>query len=359
MASADRQTPYPVDPLQELAAEPWGWDFYRALRLLECRAAQRPRIGATLRGKDDVLRLGQEPSVTFSPANLTRFHPGPEGGPLRLSVLFLGLLGPNGPLPLHLTEHVRDRLRNAGDATLARFLDLFNNRMLALFYRAWASAQPTVCYDRPETDRFAFYLSTLFGLGLPSLRDRDAFPDATKRHFTGHLSCQTRHPAGLMGLLEGFFGLPTQVVELVGHWLLLPESGRSRLGETNAVLGAGMVVGARVWDCQYKFRLVLGPLGFADYESFLPGGIRLVQLVALVRIYLGDELEWDLNLVLRREDVPPLQLGAGGRLGWTTWAQGGKRETDAADLTLVPILYVRGGGGLPDPPKPATRESKP
>jgi type VI secretion system protein ImpH len=130
--------------IQALTEAPWDWDFFQALRRLECASPQRPRIGANQRGKDDVVRLGQEPSVIFAPATLSACHADGPGGLPRLSVLFLGLLGPNGPLPLHLTEYIRDRVRNEGDATPARFLDLFNNRMLALFYRACAQAQPTV-----------------------------------------------------------------------------------------------------------------------------------------------------------------------------------------------------------------------
>jgi type VI secretion system protein ImpH len=341
MAGADRQTPDavdPPDPLERLAREPWGFDFYGVLRLLECRARRRPRIGAGQRGADDSVRLGQEPTTSFPPSTLAAFRP---GAPPRLLVHFLGLLGPNGPLPLHLTEYVRDRLRNEGDATLAHFLDLFNNRMLALFYRAWAGAQPTVCHDRPEDDRFAFYLATLLGLGPPSLGQRDAFPDLAKLHYAGHLADQVRHPGGLVAMVGGYFRLPAALEEFVGHWLVLPESGRSRLGRPGAVLGAGLVVGARVWDRQHKFRLVLGPLGLAELERFLPTGPFLARLLALVRNYLGDQLEWDVNLVLRRDEVPELRLGAGARLGWTTWLGGGTRARDADDLTLRPLDYPR------------------
>ena len=41
-----------------------------------------------------------------------------------------------------------------------------------------------------------------------------------------------------------------------------------------------------------------------------------------------------MNLVLRNDEVPKLQLGRQGRLGWTTWLHPRRRGTDAADLFL-------------------------
>ena len=125
--------------------------------------------------------------------------------PPRLAVNFFGLFGPNGPLPLHLTEYARNRLRAESDPTLVRFIDLFHHRMLTLFYRVWAAAQPTVSFDRPETDRFALYVGSLFGLGMPSLRNRDAFPDLARLHYAGQLACQTRHPDGLNAMISDYF----------------------------------------------------------------------------------------------------------------------------------------------------------
>ena len=260
--------------LQRLAAAPHAFNFNAVMRRLEALNRARPRFGRTVRPAEDPIRLGQDPSVEFAPAMLSGWHEGEEGRAPRLQVLFFGLFGPDGPLPLHLTEYARDRQRNERDPTMARFADLFHHRALSLFYRAWADVRPTVTFDRPEDDRFATYAGALAGLGMDSLRDRDAMPHLTKLHFAGLLANQTRHAEGLAAILSAFFAMPVRVQSFVGAWLTLPEADRSSLGgpPDSGRLGGGALLGRQVWSRQHKFRLVFGPLSLADYRRLLPGG---------------------------------------------------------------------------------------
>jgi type VI secretion system protein ImpH len=341
MASPDRTQTYAVALFEALRRAPYAFHFFQVLRRLECLYRDRPRLGKSIRLADDPVRLAQEPSLAFAPATLAAFKPGGDGQPPRLSEYFFGLFGPNGPLPTHLTEYVRDRVRNHGDHTFARFADIFHHRMLCLFYRAWADAQPTVSFDRPENDRFQVYVGAPFGLGMPSLWNRDAVPDLAKFHYAGRLVCQTRNAEGLRAILADFFKLPVTIQTFVGHWLPLSEASRCRLGETptTGLLGMTAVIGERVWDCQYKFRIVMGPMGLEEFQRLLPGGESLRRLVAWVRNYVGHELLWDFNPILKREEVPPLVLGAGTRLGWTTWLTSRPLERVADDLKLDAVTY--------------------
>lgn len=330
--------------LAALQAEPFRFGFYNALRLLDSLNPELPRLGHAERPRDEAVRIGQEPTMAFAGSTLAHFGPAPEsraaeGSPAWvLRTYFLGLFGPNGPLPLHLTEYVYERLRGSRDPTLARFADLFHHRFASLFYRAWAAAQPTVQFDRPAEDRFGDYVGSLFGLGFPSLLDRDAMPDRVKRHFAGHLSCQTRHVDGLRAMLETFFRAKVRIEEFVGHWLALPPECRCVLGRSpdTGTLGRSVTIGDRVWDRQLKFCIELGPLTFAAYGRLLPGGASLARLVAIVRNYVGDEWFWDLRLVLRKEEVPATRLGQSGQLGWTTWLAQRERRDDARDLVFAP-----------------------
>jgi len=193
----DANRPAPIEEAEAARARSAGWvrmldglsraapqfDFFQAMRRLEALhrdGPDRPRFGEAQRPADEPMRLGQDPSLAFAAASLSRLGTVANGGPPRLLVNFFGLLGPNGPLPLHLTEYARDRQRNADDPTMSRFLDVFHHRMLMFFYRAWAAGQPAVSRDLPATDRFELYVGALEGLGLESLRKRDAFPDLAK-----------------------------------------------------------------------------------------------------------------------------------------------------------------------------------
>jgi type VI secretion system protein ImpH len=336
----------PADHLsffRELEEKPYQYDFFQALRHIECLFPEMPRIGQALRPVDEAVRFGQEPALTFAPATIASFRTPAGATKPRLEVRFFGLLGPNGPLPLHLTEFARGRSLHAGDQTLVRFLDIFHHRFLEMFYRAWAQAQPTVSLDRPRDDRFSFYAGSMFGLGETSLRKRDAVDDFAKLFYSGLLVRQVRNRDGLVALLSGYFRLPIQVEEYVGHWMTLQQEDLTRLGRRGAMLGNGAVLGRRVWDCQHKFRIRIGPLDLPQYEDFLPGGSALPKLVAWVRQYLCFELDWDVRLLLKREQVPKTRLSRFGRLGWTTWLGNRQRPKDAVDLTLDPERMLMGG----------------
>jgi type VI secretion system protein ImpH len=347
-----------------LAEAPYRYDFYQTLRKIECLYTGKPRWGCALRPVDEPVRLGQDPDLSFAPAPLASFEIDPEGKPPRLQVRLFGLLGPNGPLPIHLTEYARHRLRHAGDPTFARFLDLFHHRFLALFYRAWAQAQPHVNRDRPDQDRFAAYVGAFVGVAPAAFRDRDTLPDLARLFHAGALVRQVRNAEGLAAVLQHFFRVPVRIEEFVGHWMFLGPRERTRLGRDGATLGSGAVLGRGVWDHQHKFRIHLGPLTLAQYEGFLPalpdrrsgeggspssktrdragaaGGTLLEKLVDWVRTYLCFELDWDVRLRLKADEAPRLKLGAGGRLGWTTWLGERNAAVDADDLCLDAEMIV-------------------
>lgn len=336
-------TPAAAEFWRALHEQPWKHDFYMTLRRIECLYPNKPRLGDALRPADEPIRLGQTPALDFAPAPLSAFEPAADGRPPRLAVRFFGLFGPNGPLPLHLTDYARERLL-ARDPTLARFADVFHHRLILMFYRAWAQAQPTVHLDRWREDKFADYVGALIGFGSPALHAREAAPDHTRLYFAGRFATGARNAEGLSAILSGYFRQPARVESFVGHWLHLPESERTRLSSwinASQQLGGGVVLGKKVWDRQHKFRIHIGPLDVAEYEAFLPGGRALPALVGLVRDYLCDELDWDVRLVLRAKQVPPMRLGRSGRLGWTSWLGQRRTQADADSLTLEPERLLR------------------
>jgi type VI secretion system protein ImpH len=326
-----------------LQQAPYRFDFYQAMRRLECAFPEEPRLGESLHAKRDAIRLGQDPTMGFQPSTLSSFRQGKGDLPPRLGVYFFGLFGPNGPLPLHLTEYVHDRIHNEHDNTQVAFVDHFQHRLLTLFFRVWANSQPTVSFDRSNQDRFGNYLGSLFGIGSPHLRDRDAMPDLSKLHYAGRFADQTRNAEGLEAILQGFFQLPVHIEEFVGTWIDLPDNSRCRLGVSPDIsaLGATIIVGDRIWQGQQKFRIVMGAVNYADYQRMLPGGESLKRLIAIVKNYIGDEQDWELNLILQEQEVPQFGLTGECRLGWTSWLAQDPLGRDGDDLYLHP-LELRG-----------------
>lgn len=330
-----------TDPvIRRMAGRPFDYDFYRAVRLLENVFPDRPRVGFSERLDDDFVRFGQNPSLAFAPSTLESVELSTNTHAPRLFVHFLGMLGPNGPMPAHITEFVRGRLLNARDPTMARFLDVFNHRVLSLFYRAWASAQKSVDFDRPEEARFVPYIGSLFGIGMDNLRHRDEIPDRAKLYFSGRLACQTRNAEGLGAILQDFFGTPTTILEFFGAWMVIPEANRCRLGESpeTGSLGQTAIAGSRKYEGQLKFRIRMGPMKLRRLESLVPTGKAFQRVKAWVLNYIGYEYIWDLQCVLEASEVRPACLGKSGQLGWTSWATSKPATEDADD----PVFEARG-----------------
>ena len=325
-----------VSVIDALRASAIGFDFYCATRRIEAAFPDRPRLGQSLKVSEDPLRFCQVASLRFEPTTISDFRDGAEGRPPRLFVAYPGLLGPNGPMPLHFTEYVRDRERNSADPTLARFLDVFHHRMISLFYRAWAVNQQTVSFDRPDADRFGVYVASFIGIGMKHLRGRDEVADVAKLHYSGRLSSQTKNAEGLGAILEDYFQVPVEIRQFVGHWMPLPEDCRCRLGQTPATgtLGRTAIAGSTVWECQQRFRIHMGPMSFRAYHRLLPTGGGLERLVAWVRNYVGHEFGFDVQLSLRAREVPGITLGRVGQLGWTTWLISNPPTNDTEDLVL-------------------------
>ena len=335
MAGADRDENRRLSYFGELERQPWAFDFYQAMRRIEGLFPELPRLGEARRPADEPVRLGQDPELTFAPANLSRVDL--SGARPRISVRFLGLWGPHGPLPLHLTEFAHERQRNHSDPTLARFADVFHHRLLLGFYRAWRMAQPTASRDRPARDRFRAYVGSTFGLGSPALAARDTVPDDSKRFFAGTLSRAARNPDGLADLLAVYLQLPVRIETFTPRWMTLPPGQRSALGRGgDAVrLGVGTVLGARMLDAQHHFSVKIGPTTLSAYEQLLPGAPWELRVRDWVRMYVGEEYGVRATVSLHAREVPSVRLGKAGRLGWTTWLGRWRSQSPASGVRVA------------------------
>lgn len=338
-------TPAPKTPepstaeglFDELATRPGRYDLFQAMRRIEAAHPQLPRLGDALRPGDEPLRFAGEPALNFAPTAISRLERGAGQVP-RLVQRVLGMFGPNGALPIHLTEYARERAMHHGDRTFSVFVDMLLHRFGLFFYRAWARANPVVGLDRNKDAPVVRQVGALIGLTEPALRERDALGDFSKLYFAGRLARSVRDADGLEAWIRLRFGVAVQVQQFCGHWMPLDRDERTRLRRHGAqALGRGAMLGASVWDVQHKFRIRIGPLDWEQFQSFLPGGLHLDALQAMVRQYVGFEFVWDLQLRLRAPLVPDWRLGRQrevGLLGRTAWMNSRQARTQADHLVM-------------------------
>ena len=303
--------------LGELEAEPWRFDYFAVLRQLERVHADQPRIGESAALREDFVLLGQDPFMEFPASNLARVEKA-DDKPLRLFVKYMGMLGPQGALPLATTEEAHHYVL-AHDDAFPRFLDVFNHRFIQLFFRAWANSRPIAQHDRPKQDRFWAYIGSGIGIGSEPYRHLDSVPDAAKISFAGLLGAQAKSASRLAAAICGLFEVKAEIDEFVGTRLMLDPSERTILGKGNAMLGENAMLGAGVYSVQDKIRIRIYTQTLAQYVRFLPGGSLCEPLADLVYFYNGAQLDWDTELAIPSGAVEPVRLGHFGQLGWTTW----------------------------------------
>ncbi|MFG0305374.1 MAG: type VI secretion system baseplate subunit TssG [Phycisphaerales bacterium JB040] len=330
---APEARPAPEHLSERIGDDPRRFDFYQLMRLIECAHPELPRLGRSARPSQDPVRFGQEPSVAFPPTAVAGLRRQPKSGRAQVDVLFFGLLGANGPMPLHFTEYVRERDYNSHDPTLRAFLDVFHHRMITLLYRAWGSARPEVQRDRSDSDRISNYIGSLVGLGVEENLGRDSVPDDAKRFYAARFNAPSRPAETLAAILADDFGVPVSIEPFIGNWIEIPDQNRCRLGASrgSGTLGESVFCGEQLWDCQSRFRVVMGPMSIAHFRTFLPGSARFGRLRDWVRGYLSRALSWEVQLILRAEDVPPTRLGGESRLGLTTWLTTEPPDHDVSD----------------------------
>ncbi|QKJ85698.1 type VI secretion system protein ImpH [Paramixta manurensis] len=321
-----------------LKETPWRYDLFQLLRRIDAQGGEKYPLGRAPQPRHEPLRLGQEPSLAFAPSTLASVRQR-ENSPLHeVSIFSFGLFGPNGPLPIHMTEYARERIYHHQDTSLTAFADLFHHRLTLLFYRAWADAQPTVSLDRADGQRFDHYLASLIGMGQPGQLAKGSLSEHARFMLAGHLTRHGRDAEGLQKILRHYFKVPVTLVENVPQWLPLSSRERARLGAGRRMprLGESSFLGVAVRDIQHKLRIELGPLSGANYRRFLPGQPWAEQLRDWVRQYLGIEYVWEVRLVLDADDVQGVKLGGDAQLGFSSWLGTQPIPQPRSDLTFSP-----------------------
>ncbi len=324
------------------------FDFFELLRRLEREGRLFGHRGNPER---EPARLGQHVRLGFATQDVVDFRASGGNRPGRITVANLGLLGPEGPMPLHLTRWVLDRLsqrwfagaaaEQTSDTTFVDFVNILQHRMMALFYRAWADAHPGVQVERGAGGRVHAMLAAMAGIGLAGTTNRqEPELDAVRLRQAAALAVQADGPERLTLFLAEAFQVPVRLKEFVASWLSVPVALQTRLGSAHAKLGRGATIGPRTFSRQSRVEIEIGPLDLKTYKSFLPGSDRLATLKRAARDLIGETLDIDLRLVLARDEIPPARIG-GAVLTRTAWLAPPSERDDARDMRLRTIVGWR------------------
>jgi len=330
-------------PLRELLdQDPYSIHFFQAVRLLGRLYPERNPVGLFVSPSTEVVRFSSVPSLAFPASEIQEFSVGSDGQPA-LSVNFMGLCAAVGALPDVYTEFLLERAREK-DRGPGDFFDIFNHRLISLFYRGWQKHHFYVAFERTGAgdDVITEKLLDLIGLGAKSLQHRMDIDDEACLYYSGLLSQRRPTAQGLRQLLEDYFDVPVSVHQFTGMWRRLPLNNRSFLIGTETFseqLGIGTIVGDEAYDQHGTVTIRIGPLNFARYQEFLPGAPASVALRSWLRLYTNREFDFVIRLVLHRDEVPSLALGdeqlAAPSLGLVSWIRNRPLDRDPDEATYL------------------------
>ncbi|HMT09126.1 MAG TPA: type VI secretion system baseplate subunit TssG [Pyrinomonadaceae bacterium] len=320
---------------KKLFEEPYSFEFFQAVRLLQKLYPEKLTVGTSPTPADEVARFRSRIGLDFPSSEIQEISETDEGR-IEMIVNFMGVAGVSGVLPTHYTELVLDRIRHR-DTAMWEFLDIFTHRSVSLFYRAWQKYRFPVGYENGKSD-FTAFLFDIVGLGTAGMRGRSATDDEALLPYAGQIAQKPHNINALENIISDHFGVTAKVQQFCGQWLELGNDDVSRLGSKNSVLGQSAIVGSRVWSQQSKFRMKIGPLSFAKFQSFLPSGSANKPLHSIVKFFAGLEFDYDVKLVLAAKQVPATILTTRAQrkpmLGWTTFLKSRPFATDDDQVIL-------------------------
>lgn len=325
---------------QQFFDEPERFEFFQAVRLLERMFPEREAVGRDNLPLKEVVRFRSRPALDFPASEIYEVNEVQEDftdeRKFEMLINFMGMVGVMGALPPNYTDLVIERARYR-DRAFWEFLDIFTHRSVSLFFRAWEKYRFPVAYERGEDD-FTEYLFDVLGLGTRGLRGRLSVPDESLIPYAGLISNKPQSVASVEQTLGDYFACPVKAEQFFGQWFQLDADSTTKLGKANSRLGVNTVAGTRVFDNQSKIRIKIGAVGYEKFRAFLPNGSAYPAVCSMVRFLVGQEFDFDLQLVLAAREVPSCILTTRAKrrpqLGWTSYLKTKKFKSDDEQVVL-------------------------
>lgn len=348
-----------------LRNEPWRFEFFEAVRLLHLmHKVDDLHANTTDSIPDRIVTFKTHLSLNFPASEIQDLKDIKQDAveiPAKsatMTVNFMGLTGPSGVLPRHYTEFLLDRGIRYKDDAAHHFFDLFNHRAISLFVDAWEKYRFYIGYEQGQSQNILRYLLDLVGMGTAGLQNRleqkysiqyrlvkhikppaRSIRDEMLAYYSGLIAQRPHSAVALAAILQDYFKVEVDILQFQGCWLHLESDQYTRIGKqgTYHKLGESAVIGRFVWDYQAKFRVRIGPLDKKTFDDFLPTGNAFMALKKFVDWYKPLGQHFDVQLVLRKKEIPRCRLGDNGsaRLGWSTWLAHQSFLHDVDDTVLT------------------------
>jgi len=307
---------------KDLIQYPHDYDFYQAVYAVQNQAKRAGFENGAI-GRDnfpslEAVRFSVAQQVGYAGAPINHVTEVADSHQLDLAVTFLGLTGVNGALPFHYTEAILQRIRHK-DHALRDFFDMFNNRLIALYYRSWEKYRFAIGYEQNAcnpTDPISVALSNLTGA-----------EDDLELYFASYFKHAIRNEANLRNMLQEIVAGDVVIKTLQGQWINMADDEVTRLCSrqqpegTFACLGVNSMVGGKMWDLSSKIDIVLKPSDASDFDQLKPNSDKRKIIENLVANYLGPavksslKVEADYDAIVKpRLGAVEMQLGSGAML---------------------------------------------
>ena len=328
---------------EELFDEPFQFEFFQAVRLLEKVFPERRAVGREATVVPEVVRFRSRLGLDFPASEVHELTDTTDETvdeqQLEMFINFMGMLGINGVMPVHYTELAMER-RRYRDQAMWSFMDIFTHRSVSLFFRAWEKYRFPVGYERGADD-FTEFLFDFVGLGTTGLRGRMDLADESLLAYSGLIAQKPHSAIALGNILSDYFGVKAKIEQFFGQWLQLDTESVTTLGQANSSLGTSAIIGTRIWEQQSKFRIRLGAMSFKEFQDFLPNGAAHKSLRSVARFMVGMEFDFDVQLVLQAKQVPSTILTTRAKrrpmLGWTSFLKTKPFQTDDEQVVLQTV----------------------
>jgi type VI secretion system protein ImpH len=308
-----------IDINKKLFTQSSKFSFIQAIRLLELNSKNKIL--------EDKIRTRPRLSLDFPNSDIVDIKK--ENDFIKLTVTFMGLYGESSPLPTFYTETLLQEELN--DKTVMRdFIDIFNIPIYQTYFQVWLKTKLGIRVNEFHDNDALNFLHIFSGLPKEYLRKKHT-SNYSPLKYAGLNMQYPRSAEALRILISDIINNDTvEIIQCIKRMAPIPSKQYCSLGIKNSKLDEDIHLGDKIKDRMGKFRILIKNLSIEKFNRLLPNEKDFDTIVQAVKLYIGETLSWDMQLVLKEDEYEDVSLGKNStsKLGLNTWlSKGNKTRT--------------------------------